>query len=227
MTQGFENISDTEINWSEVQEYVGTGELYKLRRSKDETVKYRAHKAALKEKNIEMIDHILGKLDWNLDDLTNLNDNTYPTINDKIEACFSQKDLFKLLPNDFPYMFESNIIHILVWSKIQLPLYLDDKTEVSMENQNSVLPTMYPPMKDKIERFLENTLTEKLKLKPDTDFVWFLNYSNLQSIKGISHVHLLIRFKEVPPDHSETTKIYVQEKKNSFINDNIFLPFKC
>ncbi|SMN21219.1 similar to Saccharomyces cerevisiae YPL067C Putative protein of unknown function [Maudiozyma saulgeensis] len=222
MTEGFQNISTTDITWKDVQEYINSGELYKLRRSKDETIKYRAHKELLKKENISIIDHILHKLNWNLDNLEDLNATKFPNDNDKLKACFSDKDYFKLLPNDFPYMFEPNIIHLLVWSKIRLPIYLDDHTEVSMEKHNDVLPTMNPEMKDKINKFLMKTLQKKLGLEPIKDYVWFINYTSLQSIRAISHIHLLIRCDDVPIEHSEDTKKAIEKVMDNFLNNDIF-----
>lgn len=222
MTEGFQNIATTDITWENVQDYINTGELYKLRRSKEETIKYRAHKALLKEKDISIIDHILKKLNWDLDNLEYLNATKYLENEDKLKACFSNKDYFKLLPNDFPYMFEPNIIHLLVWSKIRLPIYLDDHREVSMEKHNDVLPTMNPDMKEKINKFLTKTLQKKLGLDPVNDYVWFINYTSLQSIRAISHIHLLIRCKDIPPEHSKEAKKATEKVMDGFLNHDFF-----
>lgn len=223
MTKGFENIATKSITWDEVRDYIKTGELYRLRRSKDETVRYRAHKKMLEEKHIVMIDHILGKLNWDLAELEQLNNETYPSNEDKLHASFSKEELFKLLPNDFPYMFDPNIIHLLVWSKIRLPIYLDDHTEVSMEKHNDVLPTMNPSMKAKIEAFLAKTL-KKQGLEPGTDYDWFINYTNLQSIKAISHIHLLIKCKSASSEDTAETRRIAKETMNHFLSNAAFEP---
>lgn len=222
MTQGFQNIATHDITWDDVKEYISTGELYKLRRSKDETVRYRAHKQELSDEGISIIDSVLQKLDWTLDNLEEINVERYPNDEEKLKASFSSKDLFKLLPNDFPYMFQPNIIHLLVWSKIRLPIYPNDHTEVSMEKHNDALPTMNPEMEKRINDFLDNSLGKKLGLKHGDDYVWFINYVSLQSIRAISHIHLLVKCKDVLPEHTEETKKATAKIMNDFINNNIF-----
>ncbi|KAG0665452.1 hypothetical protein C6P45_000449 [Maudiozyma exigua] len=222
MTQGFENIATHDITWDDIKEYISTGELYKLRRSKEETVRYRAHKQELKDKDISIIDSVLGKLNWTLDNLEEINAKIYPTDDDKLKASFSKKDLFKLLPNDFPYMFQPNIIHLLVWSKVRLPIYPNDHTEVSMEKHNDVLPKMNPEMEQRINVFLETSLGKKLGLKPREDYVWFINYSSLQSIRAISHIHLLVKCKGVAPEHTEETRMAAAKIMNDFLNNDVF-----
>lgn len=186
-------------------------------------MKYRAHKDLLAKKNIPMIDHILSKLHWNLKDLDHLNNDKYPTDEDKLKASFSEEALFELLPNDFPYMFDPNIIHLLIWSKIRLPIYLDDHTEVSMEKHNDHLPSMNPPMKEKIETFLAKTL-KKQGMEPGKDYDWFINYTNLQSVRAISHIHLLIKCKNATSEDTAETRRIAKETMDHFLSNAAFEP---
>lgn len=182
---------DKVITWNEVHYFINSGELYKLKRSQEETKKYHEHKRHLKENNIDMAEYLLGKLGWDDKMLSKLNSKEYPTDDLKINASFTDKSLFKLTLNDFPYQFESDVIHLLIWSKIRLPIYVNDTTAITMDR--NALPEMHVPMKKRIDLFISQNL-ERYNIEPQ-DYVWFINYSSLQSIKSISHIHLLIKLK--------------------------------
>ncbi|CAL9738187.1 N-acetylglucosamine-induced protein 1 [Monosporozyma servazzii] len=190
------NIATGVITWDEVSQYVQNKELYKLRRSQAETDKYHKHKKNLEIQHISILQYILNKLSWNEKELDQLNDLQFATDEQKINAVFTKPDLFKTSMNDFPYYYEPNIMHLLVWSKLRLPIYLNDTTEIDMfETEKNQFPDLNPPCKAVIDKFLDQTLHDKYGLIPGKDYIWFVNYSNLQSIKAISHVHVLIKWK--------------------------------
>lgn len=189
------NIATGVITWEEVSQYIQHKELYKLRRSHEETAKYHKHKETLAQNHITILQYILGKLDWNEAELDQLNDLQFATDQQKLKSVFTKQDLFKTTMNDFPYYYEPNIMHLLVWSKIRLPIYLNDTTDIDMfETSNNQFPDMNPACQALIDKFLDQTLHDKYGLTPGKDYLWFVNYSNLQSIKAISHVHVLIKW---------------------------------
>ena len=181
------------IPWDEGKEYITSGELWKLCRTEEMTYKYQAFKKKIELKNLDFTDVVMGKLNWSMEQLTTLNDKKYPSDNDKINASFADDSLYKLTINDFPYNFEQNVHHLLIWSKIKLPIYLDD--DMLNEDLNSptkAFPTKNLLMKERIDIFLLENLEKKFGFKKK-DYFWFINYSKLQSIRGISHIHLMIR----------------------------------
>lgn len=190
------------MNWASIKQNIESGELQNLKRSPIETEKYHEHKRILAEKNIEIGDYILNKLGWTLTELASVNDISEE---EKLSLSFSRKDLYKLSVNDFPYNFEPQVSHLLIWSKINLPLY----------NKNESSTDMNPEMKTKIETFIHNNLSKYLDLDMKDDYCWFINYRNLQSIKGIAHVHLLIRcVDENGPQGNRCQRI-----KNEILNE--------
>lgn len=168
------------IPWSRAKELVETGKLDQLVRSKETTEKYRAHKAALRNTDVSL--YILSRLNWSLEELTYLNTYKFSSTNDKIATCLTDKAYFKITTNDYPYNFEPDVYHLLVWSKINIPLY-DNDTNESTKNVH---------MYDRIEEFLELNVHQRMKISKD-DYCWFINYVSLQSIRSISHIHLLIK----------------------------------
>lgn len=173
-------MSSTITSWPRVKELIKTGKLDQLVRSKETAEEYRVHKASLR--NIDVSLYILSRLNWSIDELAYLNTYKFPSTNDKIAACLTDKGYYKITKNDYPYNFESDVYHLLVWSKINIPLY-DDDTNESTKNVH---------MYDRIEEFLELNVHQRLKISKD-DYCWFINYVSLQSIRSISHIHLLIR----------------------------------
>lgn len=206
-----QNIATGVITWDEVSGYVKTKELYKLRRSQAETDKYHKHKENLKKKHITILQYILDRLQWDEKEIDQLNDLKYATDQQRLHAIFTKPELYKNSINDFPYYYESNVLHLLIWSKIRLPIYLNDTTDIDMfDTKNNSFPDMNPACKAVIDKFLGQTLHDKYGLTPEKDYLWFVNYSNLQSIKAISHVHVLIRLKD-EAEKEKMSKIFVTE----------------
>lgn len=168
------------MEWDRAKQLIRSGQLNLLVRSKECTRRYREHKKSLGK--VDVSSFVLNKLQWSEQNLEYLNEQKFKTKHEKIEAALSDRSLYKLTKNDFPYDFPSNVHHLLIWSKIILPLYEDDT-----DGANQV-----PETHDRIEEFLRLNLQDDFKIPP-ADYCWFVNYSSLQSIKKISHIHLLIR----------------------------------
>ncbi|GAV53671.1 hypothetical protein ZYGR_0AK01730 [Zygosaccharomyces rouxii] len=164
------------ILWQEARSYVASGRLELLKRSPKGTEKYRKHKQKLTG---DISVDVCGKLGWDLQEIVELNTLRFPDPVQKLEAAFSSSNWFKTTVNDFPYDFQRGIHHLLVWSKISLPLYL--------ENSETIQNDVY----NKISNFLKYNLEVHYHLDSQ-DYLFFINYSNLQSVKAISHIHLLL-----------------------------------
>ncbi|CCE65515.1 hypothetical protein TPHA_0L01620 [Tetrapisispora phaffii CBS 4417] len=180
------------ITWQEVKRIVSSMELYHLVRTRAMSEVYRKYREDIKAKGLNFGEILLLKLNWTQDELNYLNDDKYPADNDKIDAAFSNADLYTLRLNDFPYNFESDVHHILIWSKVKLPLYEEDFTESAADKTKIQLPSMNKHMQQKIETFLQINVAGKFGI-PKENYVWFVNYSKLQSVRSISHIHLLLK----------------------------------
>lgn len=174
------------MNWDQVKQLISEGRLERLQRSEECTRQYQEHKKALGK--VDLATFVLSRLQWSSTEIEVLNNDRYRTREAKIQASFSKKQYYKLTRNDFPYDFEPDVHHLLIWSKISLPLYGDASDECKQDLETH----------ERIEQFL------KINLAPfDVDYCWFVNYSALQSIRKISHVHLLVK---------TTNKEIVEEK---------------
>ncbi|CDH15493.1 uncharacterized protein ZBAI_07280 [Zygosaccharomyces bailii ISA1307] len=165
------------LSFQQARQLVESGKLERLERSPECTALYRKHKEGLTE---DIVVDVCKKLHWSLQDITFLNTVKYPEQADKIAAAFSDAALFKITVNEFPYWFEPCVSHLLIWSKISLPLYCGDSEQINT--------TLYK----KIEEFLRYNLEQRLGISSE-DYCFFINTSRLQSVKGISHIHLLLR----------------------------------
>jgi hypothetical protein len=97
---------------------------------------------------------------------------------------FSDPNDYKILLNDWPYGLTVDITHIIVWSKVRLP---DQKPEGYLTAGSTAL----------VKAFVEKTFTERLAAYGDFQarerILWFRNWTGLQSVRGLEHVHVLVR----------------------------------
>jgi hypothetical protein len=100
---------------------------------------------------------------------------------------FADRRDYAILLNDWPYGFESGIKHILVWSRT--PIAVDDvRGDVTAESKRI------------IEEFVERQFVcalakeEGISLEEARQKVmWFKNWVSLQSVRGVDHVHVLVK----------------------------------
>jgi hypothetical protein len=99
----------------------------------------------------------------------------------------NQKD-YKILPNDWPYGLENGITHIIVWLKTRLEA---EPTKGDLTDRSRRL----------VERYIEKTFIDPLRDLPGSareKVMWFRNWTALQSVPGLEHVHVLVQ--NVPQD---------------------------
>lgn len=168
------------ISWQEAATYVESGRLELLRRSPEGTELYHKHKQSLTG-DISL--NVCNKLSWDPQEIIELNTIRFRNHKQKIDAAFSSNKWFKITMNDFPYDFSEGIHHLLIWSKISLPFYV--------ENSESIQKDVF----DKLSNFLKYNLENEYRLSSQ-DYLFFVNYNSLQSVRAISHVHLLIHADE-------------------------------
>lgn len=97
---------------------------------------------------------------------------------------------YKVLLNDWPYGFEPGVVHLLVWTKT--PIAVDEERgDVTTESR------------ELIERFVETLFVSRVAERCGLErgeawkrVMWFKNWESLQSVRGVPHVHVLV--KDVP-----------------------------
>lgn len=86
---------------------------------------------------------------------------------------------YKILTNDWPYGLTTDTTHIVVWSKTPIPT--DEKTgDVTAESRRI------------IQDFVDRTFVTRLG-GDSYRVMWFKNWVQLQSIRALEHVHVLVK----------------------------------
>lgn len=174
--------SERPFTWAELRDIIKYNDLNSFARSKPETEKYHAFKAELKNKGTTVFKHlVVNTLKWRTEEqVKNLKDDeiSVPASGD---ALFSNASDLKVVKNDFPYYFEDDVVHLCVWTKRRIE-----------SDPNSALGDLSTEMRALIERYVNKTFVEWLGI-PREDLVWFRNWEALQSVKEISHIHVVIK----------------------------------
>ncbi|KAK4694265.1 hypothetical protein P7C71_g3289, partial [Lecanoromycetidae sp. Uapishka_2] len=91
---------------------------------------------------------------------------------------------FKILLNDWPYGISSEITHMIVWSKVPIP---DQKPDGYLTPESAAL----------IRDFVQRTFIDRLAAAgvehPEDCVLWFRNWTGLQSVPGLEHIHICVR----------------------------------
>jgi uncharacterized protein DUF3605 len=113
----------------------------------------------------------------------------------KSNVPFRERSDYRILINDWPYGLEPGIKHICVWLKNRLPV--DSNLGALLEEGNAIC-----------ERFVQDTFVKPLGVEGQDKVQWFKNPTLLQSLRGVEHLHILLRgidmldlegILEVPP----------------------------
>jgi hypothetical protein len=91
---------------------------------------------------------------------------------------FSDPSDFKILLNDWPYGVTDDITHIVVWSKT--PIATDEETGDVTGESRAV-----------IRAFVKRTFVDRLG--DGERVLWFKNWVQLQSVRALEHIHILVR----------------------------------
>lgn len=96
---------------------------------------------------------------------------------------FANKADYKIMPNDWPYGMDPGIRHLIVWLKGRL------ESEPSRGD-------MTPRSRQQIEEFVQRTFVDRVAGLEEGErekVMWFKNWTALQSVPGMEHVHVLVR----------------------------------
>lgn len=80
--------------------------------------------------------------------------------------------------NDWPYGLDERIVHLVVWTKFELPA--DPASEVGD------LPA---ETKARVQDFVDETFVKQCG---ETNVIWFKNWAALKSIHAVEHIHVMM-----------------------------------
>ncbi|EMD61290.1 hypothetical protein GGP41_003930 [Bipolaris sorokiniana] len=173
-------LTDAEFtphSWSNLHELISANHLEELKRWPSSLKAYLAWTAHTKAKYGTIMAYLLDqRLHWQPieDDTGALRFNVANPVP------FADTADFKILRNDWTYAFEDGITHIVVWLKQRLPV--DEEGALSTEG------------KEMVDAFVDKEFRAKAgeEVKGDK-VIWFKNTTNLQSVRSLEHVHILVR----------------------------------
>lgn len=126
------------------------------------------------------------RLQWTA--LPSSNSTTGPQFAVKNPVPFADPTDYKILLNDWPYGYDDpGIKHIIVWLKNRL-------------ESEPVKGDMTPQSRQQVHQFIQKTFVDRVKDSSGhlDRVMWFRNWTALQSIPGIEHVHVFVR--DIPDD---------------------------
>jgi hypothetical protein len=167
----------TPHSWSNLHHLISTDQLDELKRWPSALKAYLAWTAHVKVKYGSVMVYLLQqRLFWDP-----VKDHTGTLKFDvKSATPFADKEDFKILRNDWPYGFEPGVRHIVVWLKHRLPV----DVEGALNDEGKSL----------VRNFVKSEFRRKAKEQEEGQkIIWFKNTTNLQSVRSLEHVHILLR----------------------------------
>lgn len=178
---------DKPLTWDQVAHIVETYTLDQLGRSVKELQRYRAFKQSLDSQNIGLTTNLLQKvLHWIPEDVDvhTPDSEAVKLVKYDDPTPFSNENDVKITLNDFPYYIEGKTLHFLIWIKFPMP-----------PDPNSDIGDIDDSTKALIEQYVQRTFVEKHHINRK-NIVWWKNYTIIQSIKSIPHVHVLVNLDD-------------------------------
>ncbi|KAL5333252.1 hypothetical protein BJX70DRAFT_73598 [Aspergillus crustosus] len=173
-------------DWKDLQDIIARGDLGILKRKPSDLIRYLQWTKETKARYGTITNYIcLRRLGWQLP--SEIASDGPPAFTNPIP--FADPADYKILRNDWPYGLAKGVSHLVVWSRTPIPV--KDADGVITEESHAL-----------IERFVQKTFVDRLAQErekfpdPKSHVLWFKNYTALQSVRGLEHVHILLR--EVP-----------------------------
>ena len=191
------SITDEDFHfqsWSDLQKIIAENNLSVLKRKPSDLKRYMAWSHATKSKYGSIPEYIMQqRLHWT--PLPESTTKTGPKFSVKNTTPFADDADYTILPNDWPYGLEPGIHHLVVWTKNRLE---------SEPTRGDVTPNSQRQIEDFVQWKFVDRIAELQKQgiisgsNPKDKVQWFKNWTALQSVPGMEHIHVLLR--DIPTD---------------------------
>ena len=122
------------------------------------------------------------RLFWEL--LSPLDSPDGPIFACKSQTAFTAAEDYTIILNDWPYGISPEITHLIAWSKVRLS---EQKPEGHLTPESAALAQSL------VQREIVDKLTAVGVQDAEKSVLWFRNWTGLQSVRGLEHVHILVR----------------------------------
>ncbi|KAK2740943.1 hypothetical protein FQN57_005947 [Myotisia sp. PD_48] len=163
-------------DWEELKDIIAQNKLELLKRTPSDLRRYLAWTTGIKEKYGSIMNYICQeRLRWPITaDPQTLAVNPIP---------FADPNDFLILRNDWPYGLMPDITHLCVWLKPKIAVTPGDG-DVTDESRKLI--------DDFVSRTFIARLSKVFDDAPDR-VQWFKNWTSLQSVRALEHIHVLVR----------------------------------
>ncbi|KAL8983887.1 MAG: hypothetical protein Q9205_002004 [Flavoplaca limonia] len=172
------------LTWPEVKQAIEQNQLDRLVRVPSDHRRYLEYNAKLKKKHGSVMNFVLQeRLKW-----ADLEQKDPAPFRDPATA-----DI-KTLYNDWPYGIDERIVHLVVWTKFDLPDDPDTKVltkEMRGEIDEYVDKTFCQAVpKENVSRPKVGSSSRSISDQPKV--IWFKNWKALKSIHSVEHFHVML-----------------------------------
>ncbi|CAO1603249.1 hypothetical protein XANCAGTX0491_006840 [Xanthoria calcicola] len=167
--------------WTDLKHIIANNDLESLRRWPSDLKRYLKWTKQTKQAYGTITKYICQeRLQWQPLPTSNPDDGPSFCIENPIP--FADPRDYKVMYNDWPYGMTAGITHIVVWLKTRFDV-------------EPAVGDLLPQSRRLIEDFVQQTFIDRLeKLGGAGDRVmWFRNWTGLQSVRGVDHIHVLVR----------------------------------
>ncbi|WPH03247.1 Hypothetical protein R9X50_00612400 [Acrodontium crateriforme] len=164
------------ITWHDLQTIISNNSLEELKRIPSDLRRYLAWSHDIKQRYGGITNFVVKeRLQW-----TPLSASGPPRFAHKSSTPFEEPEDYRVLKNDWPYGLAPGLVHLLVWTK----------TPIEVDNQQGDV-TLYS--RKLIEHFIDEYFVKPLGADGNQRVLWFKNWVSLQSVRGVDHVHVLVK----------------------------------
>ena len=103
---------------------------------------------------------------------------------------FAEPSDYRVLTNDWPYGLADGITHIVVWTRALIPIN-DETGDMTPESRALVAAFVQRYFADRLD--CEASGGQKDGKDGQDRVLWFKNWAQLQSVRQLEHIHVLVR----------------------------------
>ncbi|KAJ5933449.1 hypothetical protein N7454_005778 [Penicillium verhagenii] len=154
--------------WELVQEIIRTNRIDRFQRVPSDLRKYLEYTAHIKAQYGSVMRFVVKeRLEWGDGNIEDMKPKGGP---------FEFSEDIRILHNDWPYGIDTDIIHLVVWTKFELP---DDPISGNLTDE----------AREAIDQYVQRTFCSRVAAD---QVVWFKNWKSLKSVHAVEHFHVML-----------------------------------